>query len=68
VAYTPGVRHWPLSKELYYQPLLGINSVNNGCCYSVAATIMLATMEEQEWCFLHGLGDATLMSSVFWQS
>jgi hypothetical protein len=59
--YTPGVRQWPLSKELYCQPLLRNNSVNNVCCYAVAATIMLATMEEQDLCFLHGVSDATLI-------
>jgi hypothetical protein len=32
VAYTPDVRQRPLSKQMYYQSLLGNNSVNNRRC------------------------------------
>jgi hypothetical protein len=61
-------RQRPLSKQKWNRPLLGNNSINNDGCYAIAASVMLATTEEQRngvfwWPVLRGYTWEDLLDS-----
>jgi hypothetical protein len=44
--------------------VLGNNSANNSCCKAVATSYTHNSRKTEEWCFLHGPRNATVMNSV----